>query len=336
MEDPLDEAIAILKEFEVALEQGRQLWVPKDNVQPWEQEWEKKHAQCWIYGTTHMLEFNALERYKIDKSLSPMAADDARKYIRKWKKSLKDNDTYYDPAGEDFRFKMPKKDEKLAAFIYNTSLRIEKMGFGARLERRAFKSFLAYLRRFGPDAAFLELIFPKKMHLHHGRIARKISNEAYAIPKETAAAILVALAKNCYSGRKDTRATAAECLGLCWLCLTASRLHLPVYFENILSLNMDALILSESLPTLNILTLFGDVNIKISQRMGRFLHALSRVPSPQPRTTILQRSKRSLTRIFDEVLKTVTPTFECGNITFVSLLSLPHHFGKHRCQNINI
>jgi hypothetical protein len=203
MENPLDEAIAILMEFEVALEQGRQLWIPKNADATFGHEWQKKYARCWIHGTTHILESNELERSKVDMlTLSPMAAGDARKYIRKWKKSLEDKNSYYDPAGGHFRFKMPQKNENLAEFIYKTAVRVEQNGFGAKLERRALKSFIGYLRQFGSEAAFLELIFPRKMYLHHGRIARKISNEAFAIPEETAASILAVLAKNCCTGRR--------------------------------------------------------------------------------------------------------------------------------------
>lgn len=86
------------------------------------------------------------------------------------------------------------------------------------------------------------------------------------------------------------------------------------------------------LPILQVPTWFGNRPVEISHLMSNFLKVLSRVPSKEPRETILQRPLRSLTRMFEEVLQSVAPNPEYGNITYLSLLSQPHIFGDHRYQ----
>lgn len=208
---------------------------------------------------------------------------------------------------------------------------VEEEGKGARLEWRAFKSFLAYMHNLSnEEIAFLEQIFPVKMDICHGRIIRKIAPEVYPIPQETARNLLVELAKMCRYSRPNAQLTAAESLGFCWLCLACSRLRLPVNLKTIWATKATALHLDDEFPTLLVPTLFGDRKIRISHRIAKFLYALSCIPSKKSRETILQRPFRSLTRTFDIALKNAAPKPEYGNITYVSLLS-PLCVGKVIC-----
>lgn len=230
-------------------------------------------------------------------------------------------------------------------------------GKGHRLEYRALKSFVDFIRKTYPteQVAFIEHIFPQKMKLHYGSIIRLIPPEAYPIPEKTVAEILMKLAQLCRNGRPDARHTAAEGLALCLLCIASSRIRLPKTLEMVRSIQATAVLSGvefsiSKVPTfgsgcatyrpltdddfsvLQVPTWFGEQPLKISNRVAAFLKAVSRIPSKKPRETILQRPMGSLRRIFDEVLRSVAPPSEYGNITYLSLLIQPHIFGDHRPQ----
>lgn len=164
------------------------------------------------------------------------------------------------------------------------------------------------------------------------RIIRLIQPEAYPLPQVTAAELLIELARICRTGRINSQLTAAESLGFCWMCLTASRLRLPIYLKILYKTKVSALQFGSGKPTLLVPTCFGDRSIIISRQVAKYLDALSRIPSKEPRETIFQRPLRSLTRMLVEAVENIAPRPEYGNITYVSLLSHPHHFGNHRPQ----
>jgi hypothetical protein len=142
--------------------------------------------------------------------------------------------------------------------------------------------------------------------------------------------MLINITRQCSERRKDGCLAAMESLGLCWLCLTAARLQLPTCLTDLFSIK--TLSLSEQMPIVSVPTIFGPKDVLISHRMTQFLQAISRIPSKKPRITIFQRPRRSLTRVFDEVLAFVDSKSLFGNITYASLMTLPHHGGNHRYQ----
>lgn len=220
----------------------------------------------------------------------------------------------------------------LRDYIDRIAILVEKEGKGARLEWRALKSFLAYLRKIAnEEIAIIEQIFPQKMDVHYGRIVRKIAPEVYPIPQEIARDILCELAQMATKGRPNSLLSALESLGLCWLCLTASRLRLPTYMEMIVQTKTSAVLFEENSSFILIPTLFGDRKIRISNRFAKFFVSLSKIPSKLPRESILQCPGRTLNRTFDRALKNCAINPDHGNITYVTMLSTPHIFGKdHR------
>lgn len=287
----------------------------------------------WLHGATKIEEANELERWLVDRPpLSEMATENAAKCINWWKNWLKRENAHY--AGfKKFKFEKPLKEESLIQYLQRIAIMMEKEGPFARLEWRAFKSFLIFLRKLPLEAkGFIEEIFPQKMDIQHGRIVRRVPPEIHSIPQGVAAEVLKELARRCRFDRRNAQLTAAESLGLCWMCLSASRLRLPIHLEALFSINPEALQLDEEFPILLVPAFFGDRRIRISRRVAKFLHLLSRIPSKKPRETILQSPLRSLTRTFEVALKDISPNPEFGNITYVSLLSPPHHCGAHRYQ----
>jgi hypothetical protein len=334
----LDEAIDVLTDLKKDLHRYREFWKQVDKDNPdfdpvSEANWQKKHARCWLHGATDFLETNELERWRVYKiQPSEMHQANSRKCVLAWRQWLQLEDAYYEPF-EEFEFEDPLKDEKLGQYIERIGETVKKEGKGARLEWRALKSFLNYLRNFNEEeAAFIEQIFPKKMDVQHGMILRKIAPEVYPLPEEIAGAIVCELAQICCSGRKDVRHAAAESLGLCWLCLTAARLRLPAYLENIIACKGKSLKTDENNHILAVPTLFGDLDVIISQRVAQFLQALFKISTHKNKSTILSKPRRSLTRLLDNVVKKVNWDTRYGHITYVTFLSSPHHFGLQRYQ----
>lgn len=326
-----DEAHAIIEDLQQALGHKKQDWEEIKELNPnWEQlsdeNWMQTEARCWLHGATDVAEANELERWLFDRQpLSDTAKEKASKCLKYWKQWLEQSDAYYADF-KDFELEKPHKDEILRDYIVRMAAHVEMEGKGARLEWRALKSFLAYMRNIVPEKiAFIEQIFPKKMDIHYGRIIRKIAPEVYPITQEVARNILYELAQITTKARVNNQLSALESLGLSWLCLTASRLRLPTYLEMIESMEASSISIQGKYPTLMVPSLFGAKEIRVSNRMAKFMLALSKIPSGRPRNTILQSPRRSLTRTLDRAIQNCAVNPALVNITYVTFLSTPHH-----------
>ena len=272
---------------------------------------------------------------------------------------------------DKFEIQKPLNGETLCEFIVRLARSFEdahdrhqkcerkEHEIGNWLEERALKSFLDFTRTSYPteQVAFIEHIFPQKMDIHFASIIRLIPLEAHPVPEKTAAEILIALAQKCRSGRIDARHTALEALALSWLCIACSRIRLPKTLEAVRKLSPEAVLSGaefgvsknrtfgqipywkdledDDFSVLHVPTWFGNQPLKISNRLATFTKIIARIPSKQPRTTIFQKSRKSLDKTFDLALQEVTPDPKFGNITFLSLLvNQPHIHGKdHRPQH---
>lgn len=388
MSDPIKEIYCLLDEFEAEIAQERSFWKEVRENNPGfepvsEESCQEKITHMWFHGETETFKCYELERWLYgDPPATKIAQSPALSLYKAWRKWLKiagipkfttccdydkktrsyrevkseePSDMYY-VADERFDIEKPSKDETLLNYIVRLARSVEEDGQGHRLEFRALKSFVDFIRKnhTTKQVAFLEQIFPQRMKLHGGRIIRLLPLEAYPIPEKTAAEILIELAHRVRSGRQDARHTAMESLALCWLCLTASRIRLPKTLETIRDIKATAVLsgaefslsttptyggsklwrplVDSDFSVLLVPTWFGEQPLKISNRLAAFLKAVSGIPSKTPRETILQKPRRSLDRMFDKALKAVAPNPEYGNITYLSLLQQPHIFSNHRSQ----
>ena len=338
MGDHLENAKKVLDKLEQGVEQLKEIWSPPREdlsffFHPKPRTWEEKKASCWISGSGEISESDELEkRVQIDLSFSDLAKKDAVNCVAFWREWLSITKAYYEDF-DAFDFDEPLDGETLFEFLTRMAYFIEKEGPGARLEWRAFKSFLGYLRKLSSEeVAFIEHIFPRKMAIFDKRIIRKIAPEEPPLPIKTVLKILRELAFMSRHGHKNVQLGALESLGLCWMCLIAARLRLPIDFEVLRANKSSALIFNGEIPYLEVPTLFGPKKVRISNLVFRFLETLSHIPSKKPRTTILQRSSRSLKRPFGAALQNTHMPEKFGNITYISLLKLPHYAGEHRFQ----
>lgn len=361
----LDKIQGFLDDFEMELSNVRAIWkqIEIDNPdfeQVSEDNCQEKHARMWLHGATRVEERNELERWLYDyppaTKTANSSAQDVHEAWRDWLEKQGHSGAYYVDF-QEFQILEPNEKETLIQFITRLSQTIENGGKGHRLHWRALRSFLDFIRNHYTTAqvAFIEHIFPQKMDLYHGRIRRLIPSEAHPIPEKTAAEILIAFARRCRNGRPDARHTAAEGMALCWLCIASSRIRLPKTLEMVGSIEGTAVLSGmkfsiSKIPTygseciasypftdaafsvLQVPTWFGNQPLKISNRIASFLNLVSQIPAKKARKTILQRPMGSLRRVFDEVLQSVAPPSEYGNITYQSLLNQPHVFGDHRPQ----
>jgi len=206
MRKSLDEIQELLDEFETELLKIRDIWrqIEIDNPdfeQVSEENWQEKHARMWLHGGSSVHDCNRLERWLFDSpTLTKTALIPAINVYLTWRQWLEKKGplgAYYVDFNE-FQVPKPEKEEVLIDFVILLARCVEDYGKGHRLEWRALKSFLGFIRDSFPveEVAFIEQIFPKKMDVHFGKIVRVIPSEAYPIPEKTASEILTHLTQS--------------------------------------------------------------------------------------------------------------------------------------------
>lgn len=276
MNNSLNEACAILDEFEKELVEIRAIWEEMEDTPLFFEElphasWSEQYYKLWLHGATKVSERNELGKWLYDSppitstaNASAQEIHDAwcdwlqksgvPKFNFKYEYEKKSHSYHKVPSqelgqmyyAEDDRFAIedPCEDETLLAFINRLAKESEKRGKGHPLHWRALRSFLDFIRDHYPkeEVAFIENIFPQKMDLEDGRIRRLITPEAFPIPEKTAAEILIEFARRCRNGRPDARHTAAEGLSLCCLCIASSRIRLPKTLERVRNISAKAIL----------------------------------------------------------------------------------------------
>ena len=322
----------ILDELEHEIEEKKRIRNVQGTKNP---DWAQL---CWLHGATEVSEANELERYLFDfPPKSELSLTNAGDFIVDWREWLEAKGPMGAYYVDDDRFEIPDplRNEPLLDYIVRLAQLFEDGEIGERLSLRALDSFLDFIRTkySASEGAFIEQIFPKKRSTIEGKIIRRIAPEVLPISQERACEILIELARMCRYGSPIGQLSAAESLGLCWLCLTASRLRLPIYLKSLRAIKASAVHLDGDFPKLLVPTFFGNREIRISFRVAHFLKQLSSIPSKKPRDSILQRPLRTLAVTFDTALKGSSSEPEDGNITYVSLLTPPHHFGRCRFRH---
>jgi hypothetical protein len=291
--------------------------------------WDKKEASFWIDGTTEVSETIELEQWLFtDLPSSKIARSRAIYHFVEWTEHILENGVYADFS--DQHLTKPEDEETLEDYIRRLACEVEGKGWGTKRNEMALKCFLAFLRNNKTEEfAFIDHIFPPKMDLHYDKIIRIVRPQVYPISQEIVASIIKELAYQCAYGRTNARHNAAEALALSWLCLASSRIRLPRSLESVHTISSKAIICKNDNSKLRVPSIFGAHEVRISMRVTKFLRAVASVPSPKPRNTILQTSLADLRKPFNAAIKKANLPKELGEITFLTFLSSPHHFGKN-------
>ena len=183
MNSSFNELCNMLEDFESECTKTRNIWkqIEIDNPsfeQVSEENWQEKQSRMWLHGATDVWECNELERWLYGDlpttKVAQSSAPDKYKAWRKWLKisgvsnfttcleyqkktqvyveveSKEPSGTYY-ADNDRFDIAKPFKDEILFNFIVRLAHSIEDNGEGGKLERRALKSFLSFLRKKYPN-----------------------------------------------------------------------------------------------------------------------------------------------------------------------------------------
>lgn len=333
MSDQLEAAKAALNDIEETMKNYPQILEAVLEANPvleplLRPNWSVTDEHYLVFGAPELSEFIDIQQWiTSSRPLSKMALNPASKIIRRWKKRLETDDAYY---GDflDFKFNKPLKGESLLAFLHRLAEIIRIKGSLDQLGQRALKSFFFYLREAGmEEILMLEYLFPEDGRAY---TSRAFSEKAFCLPREITKDILQELSYMFYFGRPNAQLSAAESLGLCWVCLTASRVFVGSRVKDLAAIKSEALNFDGEFPTLQIPTSSGEIPVRISLRLAKFLLSLSQIPSSKPRDTIFQSPLRSLRRTFSTAVKAVSPRPDFENITFSRFGNMASFFHNHR------
>lgn len=341
MNDDHAEIREILEDLIQGIDQVKRNWKLIADANPhFEQvsnsHWIDKEARMWLHGATDVSEAIELEKWRsFPTTPTQPQTIEAIIFYERWSDYTRENGVYVDFTPPDLG--LPDTGETLKDFISRLASLVESNRPMSKRNKRAINSFLAFLRNpraleeMGvktEDTAFIELIVPQKRDLRDGHIIRKIPPQVLGISIQVASAVVRELALQSAYGRANARHNATETLALIWLCLTASRIRHPRSLESVHSISTKAIIVDEAPPQLLVPSVFGVQQIRVSDRMARYLCAVSKIPSTHPRSTILQTPLPDLRKPLATAIKKVNPPARLGEITFLTFLSPPHHFGK--------
>jgi len=332
MHSQLLQAQAILFDFENSLKEIENLHLSKG----WKDDLTKRFLRSYLHGATEVSECNELEEWLYPELLlSKIAKQNALTHYHRWAEFIFNNGVYVDFSETDLVFS-PRKEENLYHYTQRLSYHVQDHGWGSKKNKRALRSYLFYLRKTisKKEISFLEHIFPKNMDLRYGSLIRLVRSQSHSISEQNASEIIKALGKAVMVGRSNAMLKNAEALALCWICLTSSRLRLPTTLECLHATPLNAITIRDSHATIQIPTIFGPYSLKISQRVALYLQAIAKTPSAFPRNAIIQSTLHDLRRSLKSAIKKALIPEKCGNITFLTFMSPPHHAGKNiRPQN---
>ncbi len=215
MIEPLAKIKEIINDLQNGIDRKKQIrdQIVQDNPGLQEspaEKWKKEKSRCLIHAATDVWELIELECRHPYPPLSEMAGMNAKECVAYWREWLEQTEAYYEPF-EDFEFDEPLKNETLREFIIRMVETVEAEGIDSRLEWRALKSFLNYLRQINhKEWAFIEHLFPKKMDIFDKRIIRKVPPEIYPISEILVGKIIQELMNMTLNDRPNAQHTAAK------------------------------------------------------------------------------------------------------------------------------
>ncbi len=365
----LDGLTRILLQFQSDLEKKQHFYDTTRALNPdfspvSEDNWRKELARCWIYGTDDIGTVLMAPLPKIPYQ-SEASRSLASTHYSNWQTDIEKNATpdseyieyFLNPVDfADYHLEEPNKGETLYDYIIRLRDIVENKEKLLFFWERALSGFLNHLRQSisKRQIAFLELIFPEDMEIRRittlkevktgtltsefqevpcGQIARKIPPTVFPIYIMNAADIIRELVNTVICGRQNAKLGAAETLGMCWICLTSSRLRLPIALNDLFNLPIKALEnpSDKNLPSLSLPTIFDWLPVPCSETIWNFLKALSEIPGAQPRSRIFQSTDESLYRVLRRTIQKLDFYQTQGEITFKTFLSQPVEF-DHRYQ----
>jgi len=290
--------------------------------------WEEEKAYCWIYATDHYYPF--LKRNKFKDELPSIYLQPAHTFYQQWLQKELDVQL----RGSKI-IPQPHTNEGLQQYLYRLQTEIIDNQERRTIWRQSLRSFTEFLRTkiFFDEQGYLEVVFPKKMALYSDTIIRLVPPEIYPIDVLATAEIVQTLIRQIFEGRPNAQASAAQTLGLVWVCVTAAREHLLTQVESVHELYLEDLKHHPQpndlflMPSchLSIPSLLGTLDLPISNTLYEYLKILSGLSG-----RLFEMPLRSLRRTLDRAITLSPHAKTLGNITFLTLMSFSHWNTGHR------
>lgn len=282
---------------------------------------KNREAYCWIHATDDYS--GLLPRESYGKNPPKLFMESAMDHYDKWFR-----------IATDLKFRMniiPQPNQEDRLIDYLAKLSSDSLSKDKQSKWwESLTSFINFTRLAldFDDRAYLNNIFPDKMRIHHESIIRIVPKTLYPVDIFVASEIIQALVNKVLAGRKNVQRSAAEALGFAWLCLAFSWLYLPTYEENLHQISTEDLFKGYSgeepySAHVNVLTLFGDVKVPVSEHLYAYLEALSLTHDSDSKL-IFKLPLRSIKRSFDSTSCLLPTLSNLGKITFLTLTYPPH------------
>jgi hypothetical protein len=291
--------------------------------------WEKENARAWIYAASRYI---PLMRRPKKHQVHPFYEQTALPLFKEWHLLIRDVCIF-----PKYCIPNPIGEEALHGYLERLRSIIVDKGERRKIWWHSLRSFTDFLRKKAKLVELwgdLDIIFPEEMTIYSETIIRKVPPTIYPIDILAVAEILQNLAKHVFEGPSHAQESAAQALGLAWVCLTSGLARFMTRLEILHQLLPATL---KSLPQddpfkpnywLTIPSLFGKQDTPISKTLYDYLQALPRTHSHY----LFGMPLGSLRRALDRAIHSSQRAQTLGKITFLTFMSEPHEAIGHRFQ----
>lgn len=290
--------------------------------------WGRKEACCWMF-------LDVCDHFrKLDLSVPTVdvALESAYSHYCEWLGLNLEVQNH-----QKYILEPPYIEETISVHLERVSYELRRDRYCKSIKWRSFRSFIAYLRAIFliDQRGCIEELFPKRMRIFSGKVAKIVPPTAYPIDIYTTAAILKNLAQEVIQGRSNVQLSAAETLGFILVCLTCARRRLPTQLKLVSQIPKDCLAYhrspenSKKQPWLMVPTYYGLSPVPISLTLFKYLEAISNIQS-NGRKFLFQSHPRSLLRVLDRIVGDMPSTEKLGKITLLTFLSRPEEVINQR------
>lgn len=291
--------------------------------------WEKDDAYTWLYGTPRY--HRHMCRMGTKRPIPPFYSQPVQPLFDKWLELYLDVQSI-----PSYHIPKPSSGETVHAYLQRLQSIVVNEGERRKIWWLSLRSFTDFLRdetrRQIESLGELDVIFPEDMTIYFDGIIRKVPITLYPIDIWAAAEIIQNLANLVFDSRPNAQLSAAQALGLAWVCLASGHAQFMTRLEFLHELHPSSpKELKQDDPFkpnhyLTTRTFFGKIDAPISKMLHDYLLAL---PKTNPHY-IFDQPLRTLRRALDRAISISKQAQDLGKITFLTLMHQSHEGRGHR------
>jgi len=288
----------------------------------------RAYAYAWLYATKDYLPLMGQPR--VIQPLNKAYQVPVQPLFDEWV------DLCLDVQNKDsYRIPDPLEEETLWNYLKRLHTMVSDEKERRKIWLRSLRSFTEFLRvKFKQQIEILgdlESIFPKKMEFVEDVIIRKVPKTLYPIDIWAASQILQNLAFLVMEGRPNAQASAAQALGLAWVCLAAAHARCTTRLDFLHEIAVSSM--QKLLPQGQVL-LIRARHIKREVPISKTLYDYLDVLSKDDDMYVFGKDLRSYRRSFDHAVSLSNMAHDLGKITFYTLMHRPHEVLGYRHQDV--